>query len=295
MHALIVINGYTHNASLLKKASRLKEALFSKGVSSDILLSTSLLAISTGDENRVSLPARYDFCFYLDKDSYLCRALSLLMPVFNSYESLLLSDDKMLTLQALQGTGIKAPETIAAPLCYVDRPDRKAAEAFLDGVERRLSYPLVFKACHGSLGRQVRRIEDRKDLESCYYENCHLPHLYEAYLPFHPGRDYRLITIGERAVACMERVNERDFRSNIALGGKGFDVTDSLPDTYKEVALKAAKALLLDYAGIDIAIGKDGEPLFLEANGNAFFSEIEKVTGIDIASLLVDHVLRKLG
>ena len=38
MHALIVINGYTHNASLLKKASRLKEALFSKGVSSDILL-----------------------------------------------------------------------------------------------------------------------------------------------------------------------------------------------------------------------------------------------------------------
>ena len=134
MHALIVINGYTHNASLLKKASRLKEALFSKGVSSDILLSTSLLAISTGDENRVSLSARYDFCFYLDKDSYLCRALSLLMPVFNSYESLLLSDDKMLTLQALQGTGIKAPETIAAPLCYVDRPDGKAAEAFLDGV-----------------------------------------------------------------------------------------------------------------------------------------------------------------
>ena len=131
--------------------------------------------------------------------------------------------------------------------------------------------------------------------DRCYYENCHLPHLYEAYLPFHPGRDYRLITIGERVVACMERVNERDFRSNIALGGKGFDVTDSLPDTYKEVALKAAKALLLDYAGIDIAIGKDGEPLFLEANGNAFFSEIEKVTGIDIASLLVDHVLRKLG
>ena len=87
----------------------------------------------------------------------------------------------------------------------------------------------------------------------------------------------------------MERKNEHDFRSNIALGGKGYDVTDSIEEVYKEVAIKASEALDLDYAGIDLARGKNGEPIFLEANG-----KVEKVTHIDIANEVVKMIINRI-
>ena len=92
----------------------------------------------------------------------------------------------------------------------------------------------------------------------------------------------------------MNRVNSDEFRSNIALGGKGYDTTGKLPTSFEEIAIKTAKLLKLDYAGIDI-IERDGKPLVLEANGNAFFSEIEKVTKVNVAKALVTYVLTKLG
>ena len=295
MKALIVINGYTDNGSLLKKAKRLVEALEAESIAADVKKATHLLVLSQGDKGCV-LPEgeKYDFCLYLDKDAYLAKALSEEMPLFNSYRSLVLSDDKMKTLQAIRKTGIQAPKTISAPLCYVDNPDPKEVSFFLHHVEEVLSFPIVFKACHGSLGRQVLLLKNEKELFQCYQQNSHIPHLYEEYLSSHPGQDYRLFVIGEKVIAAMERKNDKDFRSNIALGGKGRDVTKTIADSYKDVAIRACKALDLLYAGIDIAIGKDGEPIFLEANGNAFFSEIEKVTGIDVASFVVKEVLGRL-
>ena len=92
----------------------------------------------------------------------------------------------------------------------------------------------------------------------------------------------------------MERINEADFRSNIALGGKGLDATNTIPESFKDMAIKASSVLKLDYAGIDIAMDDDGSPLFLEANGNAFFTEIEKVTNINIAKEIVKMILKRL-
>lgn len=294
MRALIVINGYSRNGNLLEKADRLQESLRERDIPADIVKASDLLSFSDGLSCGVMNVEDYSFALYLDKDSYLAKALSFSMPIFNSYLSLVLSDDKMLTLQALQGQGIPAPLTLSAPLCYVENPDTETISSFLDNVEKTLSYPLVFKACHGSLGKQVLLIRDRKELEEVYLKNIRIPHLYEKYLPYHPGEDYRLIVIGDKVVAAMLRRNDKDFRSNIALGGVGYDVTKTIGEGFKKMAIRATKALSLDYAGIDLAIGKDGKPVFLEANGNAFFHEIEKVSHVDIASLLVDHILSKI-
>lgn len=294
MNALILINGYSKNRNCLSKARRLQEELGRRDVASDIVEATRLLAYSDGTTDGFFAEGQYDFCIDLDKDIYLAKAIEDTMPLFNSSRSLLLSDDKMKTLLALKGASVPCPLTIAAPLCYVPDPDPAEVARFLDGVEERLGYPLVYKACHGSLGKEVRLIRDRAELERCYLENKALPHLYEKFLSAHEGRDYRVIVVGDRVVAAMERVNERDFRSNIALGGKGYDATRTIPEAFKEVALRASKALDLDYAGIDLAISKDGGPLFLEANGNAFIEAIEKVTKINVAGAFVDHILGKL-
>ncbi len=293
MKALIVLNAYSVNKDCLYKASRLEEELLKRNVECDVVRAERLPVRSDGDSLDMDFLDGYDFAIDLDKDLYLAKALSQRMPIFNSYEAFRISDDKMLSILELRKSGVKTPLTISCPLCYSEM-DEETAKRFLDDVEEKLGYPLVYKQCHGSLGRQVSLVHDRKELEECYLKNRGIPHLYEKFLSRNSGRDYRVIVIGDKVVAVMERENKNDFRSNIALGGKGRDVTDTVSEGVKDIALKAMKALKLDYAGIDIAIDNDGNPTFLEANGNAFFTEIEKVTGINIAGDFIEYILERI-
>ncbi len=293
MKALIVLNAYSANKDCLYKADRLKEEFLKRSVDADIVRADRLPVRSTGDSLEMDSLDQYSFAVDLDKDLYLAKALSQRMPIFNSYESFRISDDKMLTILELNSSGVKTPLTISCPLCYSD-VDEKTVTSFLNGVEKKLGYPLVYKQCHGSLGRQVALIHDRNELDDCYMRNRGIPHIYEKYLSKHSGRDYRVIVIGDRVEAVMLRENEFDFRSNIAQGGKGTDVTDTVDVRVKDIALKAMKALKLDYAGIDIAVDDNDEPAFLEANGNAFFTEIEKVTGKNIAGDFVEYILERV-
>ncbi len=293
MKALIVLNAYSVNKDCLYKARRLEEELLKRSVETDIVRAEKLPVRSYGDFLDMDFLDGYSFAIDLDKDLYLAKALSQRMPLFNSYESFRISDDKMLSILELDKSGVKTPLTISCPLCYSEIGE-ETVKRFLDDVEEKLGYPLVYKQCHGSLGKQVLLIHDRKELKECYLKNKGIPHLYEKYLSANSGRDYRVIVIGDRVVAVMERENRNDFRSNIALGGKGTDVTETVSPGVKETALKAAEALKLDYAGIDIGIDNDGNPTFLEANGNAFFTEIEKVTGMNIAGDFVEYILERI-
>lgn len=290
---LLVINGYYHNKNVVYKCERLKEEFQSLGVECDIKDAIDLLPLCRGDTIALNL-SMYDFAIDMDKDSYLAKILSVKLPLFNSYQSMMLSDDKMQSILSLYHMGVNVPLTIPSPLCYIDNPEEDSVNKFLDKVENELGYPLVFKLCHGSLGKQVVLVNDRKELNKIDKDNRSLPHLYEKYLSKHKGNDYRIIVIGEEVVACMERKNDKDFRSNIALGGKGYDVTNTIDRRYKELALKASRALGLIYAGIDVGIDDNDDPIFIEANGNAFFTEIEKVTGINVAKKFVEYIVRKI-
>ena len=292
-NVLIVVNSYSYSSNIEYKVRRLEEELRKFNIDVDIRKANELLVSTNGNTVEDTLLKKYLFCIYLDKDNYLAKAISLTIPMYNNYESLILSDDKMLSILALKDSNIISPKTISAPLCYTESPQENEVEKFLDKIEKELSFPLVFKLCHGSLGKQVFLIRDREELKLYYNKYKNLPHIYEEYLTAHIGDDYRLIVIGDKVVASMERKNENDFRSNIALGGKGYDVTNVVPDIFKKVAVEVARRLKLDYAGIDLAISKDDKPIFIEANGNAFFTEIEKVTSINIARQLVEHILKK--
>lgn len=290
---LVVINSYIANPNNLYKIRRLKEEFLSYGVSLDVRDAISLLPICSGDKSDIGLSS-YSFCIDMDKDMYLAKIISQSIPLFNSYESMMLSDDKMKSIIALKGSGINVPLTIPAPLCYTSHPQEKTVSLFLDKVEQKLGYPLVFKECHGSLGRQVSLIHDRDELIKTEYDNLSVPHLYEAFLSKHQGHDYRIIVIDNKVICCMERINPHDFRSNIALGGHGYDVTDTLPQSYKDIAWKASEALGLVYSGIDIGTDNNDRPVFIEANGNAFFTEVEEVCKINVAAAFADCIYKKV-
>jgi ribosomal protein S6--L-glutamate ligase/gamma-F420-2:alpha-L-glutamate ligase len=118
------------------------------------------------------------------------------------------------------------------------------------------------------------------------------PHIFQQYIGAVYGVDVRVIVIGSQAVCAMERRNENDFRSNVAQGGTGVKI--ELNDKFKKAAEKCAKVLGLDYCGVDLLYGDDGEPYVCEVNSNAFIGGIESATGENVAKRYAEYIISKL-
>src|SRR6185369_16994606 len=104
------------------------------------------------------------------------------------------------------------------------------------------------------------------------------------------GRDIRVIVVGGRVVACMRRVAKPgEFRSNLHRGGKGNGLR--LPRTYRSVAVRAAKAMGLEVAGVDMLESRTG-PKILEINSSPGLEGIERASGVDVAGAIVQHAER---
>jgi ribosomal protein S6--L-glutamate ligase len=77
-----------------------------------------------------------------------------------------------------------------------------------------------------------------------------------------------------------------DFRSNLHKGGEGTSI--KLSEEEKKVAVKAAKAMGLNIAGVDLLRSSRG-PLILEVNASPGFN-IEKITGRNVAGAIIEYV-----
>ena len=289
MRGLIVVNSTSKLISVDEKVESLVNEFSKRSIAIDVYKASELNLSYKNSSYQMDLKYNYDFCIFLDKDKYLAHALSTKMRLFNNPNAIINCDDKMLTYQILNSHNIKTPLTIPSPLNYKNTVD----ETFLNHVKNTLSYPLVAKKVYGSLGKDVCLINSDKELLDFYTRFINFPHIYQEYIGYKFGTDYRVITIDKKVVAAMERRNDNDFRSNIALGGHGRKIT--LTQDYIELAEKVSTILDLDYAGIDILSGRDGEPILNEVNSNAFFKEIESVSKINISSLLVDYIIDEIN
>ena len=92
-------------------------------------------------------------------------------------------------------------------------------------------------------------------------------------------RDLRVYVVGERIVGAMYRyAAEGDWRTNVARGGSVEDATDELDAAVESLALSAARAVGLDYAGVDLIESEDGWQV-LEVNPTAGFRGLYEATG----------------
>jgi RimK family alpha-L-glutamate ligase len=147
-------------------------------------------------------------------------------------------------------------------------------------------YPYVVKPTTGSHGEGVTLVDSdsaRRRIFTFYSAHELLIQ------PVLPGRnDFRIITIGNRALGMMERTAQKGaFVTNVSAGGKASKAT--LTGEMERLALRAAEAFSLEYAGIDIML-QDGEPVVLEVNSAAEFQGFAKATGIDVASEIVRYL-----
>ena len=179
------------------------------------------------------------------------------------------------------------PTTISSTLCYTDNGNRD----YLKLVEEKISLPMIVKEVYGSLGKQVYFARNHEELLEIENKLIHVPHIFQEFVASSYGKDYRIIVIGGKVVAYMKRENPNSYLSNLAAGGTS--AKTELPDEYIKIAEKCAKILGLDYCGVDILEGKNGEPIVSEVNSNAFYEGIEKTTGVNVAGCYVDYLLKK--
>ena len=88
----------------------------------------------------------------------------------------------------------------------------------------------------------------------------------------------------------MTRQNDKDFRANVELGGVA--KYQPVSKDFVDVAEKCARVLGLDYAGVDLLIGNDGQPLVCEVNSNAYFKGMQSCFDIDVADVYLQHILK---
>ncbi|WP_058913051.1 30S ribosomal protein S6--L-glutamate ligase [Entomohabitans teleogrylli] len=188
--------------------------------------------------------------------------------------------DKLRSLQLLARQGIDLPLTGMA-----HSPDDTS-----DLIEMVGGAPLVVKLVEGTQGIGVVLAETRQAAESVIDAfrglNAHI--LVQEYIKEAKGKDVRCLVVGNQVVAAIERqAKEGDFRSNLHRGG--IARVANITAQEREVALKAASTLGLEVAGVDILRSARG-PLVMEVNASPGLEGIEKVTGIDIAALMIKWI-----
>ncbi len=228
-------------------------------------------------------------CVYFDKDVITGLRLELLgIRLYNNIGSIELCDDKRRTGELLC-RDLKVPKTIPSPLHFTELPDYR--RKFVVQAIETLGLPLVAKLAFGSLGQQVRLIQTEGELHHICEEWQRQPYLLQEYIPSSSGKDVRIYVVGGQVIAAMERHNQGDFRSNIGAGGQGKRILP--PPEFSEAALNACSLLGLDFGGVDLLYGPDGEPILCEVNSNALFRELNQVCSVNIEKNIAETVQKE--
>ena len=276
----VIVNSFWRGGD--QGASKIAAALRALGADVSVLKTDDIFVrIEDGIKSDIAL----DYAVYLDKDIHVARLLEESgVRLFNTAESIRLADDKMLTHIALAAAGVPQPHTVSSPLLF-SPPEE---DTFAERVVSTLSLPVVVKECHGAFGKQVYLARDLDALRAIRKELIAAPHLYQEYIEC-GASDIRVIVIGGKAVCQMKRkaTKEGEFRSNAELGGMGVAIPEDSALT--ALAERAAAALGLCYAGVDILESNRGY-LVTEVNSNAHFRLIQEVTGVDVAALYAHYV-----
>ena len=288
MQGLIIHNQEIgHNAY---KIERFKEEFAKLGVEVNVFINDGTRAIIKDNDIKINLP-KADFVLYLDKDIYLARLLEKAgYRLFNKADFIKFCDDKMLTFIGCANKGIKMPKTISGPLVYSEL--KESNYAFLDSVIKELGLPMVVKKVYGSLGEGVYLVKDYKELRDLYTEIARNPIVFQEYIPSSFGKSIRVLIIDGKVFGAFIRENSRDFRSNYGDTAGGEKLING--EKYLSFAQEIANKLDIEYAGIDLLVDKNDEPILCEINSNAFFEEFEKVTGLNVAKAYAEMVVRKI-
>ena len=202
------------------------------------------------------------------------------LTVINRPLAIEVSVDKYRSLATLHQAGLTTPRTFVCQK-YTD------AMAAFDA----LGSDVVLKPLFGSQGFGVTRISDRVMAQRAFTQLERMGQVaYVQQFIAHGHTDLRLLVVGDAVAASMQRYGT-DWRTNIALGGKGRAVDADSESV--DLALRAARACGAFVAGVDILDGDDGRRYVLEVNAAPGWRKLADVTQIDITRRVMAYAAER--
>jgi ribosomal protein S6--L-glutamate ligase len=198
----------------------------------------------------------------------------------NSSSAITQSRDKLYSLQLLLNHGVDIPTT-----GFANSPlDTDDLITMVGGP------PLIVKLLEGTQGKGVVLAETKKAAESVInaFKSINANILVQEFIKEANGKDIRCFVIDGKVVAAIQReALPGEFRANIHLGGTASVIKITTEE--KRIAVKAAKAMNLKVAGVDIIRSSKG-PLLLEVNSSPGLEGIEGATNKDIAGKMIKAI-----
>jgi ribosomal protein S6--L-glutamate ligase len=189
--------------------------------------------------------------------------------------------DKLRSLQLLSKKGIGLPITGFA----------HSIDEIQDLIKMVGGVPLVVKFLEGTQGIGVVLVDTAKAARSVIeaFLGLKVNIMLQEYIKESNGADVRCFVVGNNVVAAMKRQanSPEEFRSNLHRGGAASAV--DITDEERIMAIRAAHLIGLNVAGVDIVRSNRG-PLIMEVNASPGLEGIEKTTGKNVASAIIEFI-----
>jgi tetrahydromethanopterin:alpha-L-glutamate ligase len=205
--------------------------------------------------------------------------------VYNDARAIERTVDKAMTSVLLKRSGVPTPETWVC--------ESRAEAESLVARELSLGRRLVMKPLFGSQGIGITLIDslvsvpDAAGFGDVYYLQRYVESRHDD-----AWRDWRVLVVANRAIAVMQRRSPH-WITNRARGGRCHAV--DLDRSLCELAEHAARAVGIDYAGVDLLQDAEGRLLVTEINSIPAWYGLQGVSSFNITERLVDHLLARIA
>ncbi len=201
--------------------------------------------------------------------------------VVNPPRSLELCVDKYLASATLAEAGLPVPETVVC----------QSADDALTAFET-LGGDVVVKPLFGSEGRGMVRVSD-PDLAWRTFRTIERTQgvLYLQRFVRHPGWDLRVFVLEGRVLGAMRRHGRKDWRTNVARGGRA----EAVRASEEEAALALRAAAVCGTLAVGIDLLREGDRWYvLEANAVPGWRALAPTCGIDVARAVIEATVRRV-
>lgn len=207
---------------------------------------------------------------------------NLNLRVINDYMTLIRCENKAITTFLLNKHGIPVPRTGIA----------FNAEKALE-LARKIGYPVVIKPMEGSWGRMVARAPDEDTLRSfieyqTYSTQKFRDSFYIQEYVNKPNRDIRVFVIGDEVPVGIYRINDKNWRTNTALGAKAEPL--KVDEELRELSLKVREVVGGFFLGIDIFEDKERGYVVDEINSVPEYKNTVRVTDFNVSEFLIKKI-----
>lgn len=203
------------------------------------------------------------------------------IPYINTEHTVRCCRNKMLTGLLLQQNGIRQPDT-----SYFPKMGRQESI--------QVSLPSVYKKKKSAHGTDAAKLNDHKELLSFLTSKGKQNNLYFQKYLNNFGFDYRVMIVGNNIVGTLKNTYaDGEWRTPINHGGKAESV--KTPPRLGALALRSAKAVGADFAGVDILPATNGSYHVLEVNSTPDMSFFYEQTGINPAQEILKHLEDKIN